>query len=156
MKLLLFLITFLSLKGFTQSIKRETISPTGNSSSNNGTTLLQTVGQPYQTHTQQSENISFRPGFQQSIFKTELISSTINVNLFPNPAVFSFFIECSETLFEVTLSVYDAAGKLVYSEYIKELNKQEVNCKTWANGTYVINLTDKKGNFISTKLIKYL
>ncbi|MDI1353633.1 MAG: hypothetical protein PSX36_01855, partial [bacterium] len=70
-----------------QSIKRESISSTGNSSSSSGVSLSQTVGQPYHTGTKQSDNTAYHPGFQQSIFRTELISSTVEAKIVPNPAL---------------------------------------------------------------------
>ena len=150
----LFCFLISSLNGFSQSIKRQTVASSVGSKSTDGVRVSQTVGQPYHTQTNQSGGISYRPGFQQPVFKTELIESTLNVSIVPNPAFYSFFIESSDTLKQAVLATYDEAGKLVYSEKIEFFKKHEVHCANWANGIYVITVTDKKNNLISTKLIK--
>lgn len=117
--------------------------------------VSETVGQPYNTTTNQSGKTSYRPGFQQSTFTTELISSTIKASIVPNPALLSFYILTSDTLFDGTLTVFDEAGRMIYTENIGVITKHEVFCALWANGAYVVNITDRKGNLVSTRLIKH-
>lgn len=150
--LFLFITTACS---FAQSIKRESISSAGASNSGTGVHVSQTVGQPYNTTTNQSGKTSYHPGFQQSVFSAELISSTIKASIVPNPALQSFFIIASDTLFDGTLTVFDEAGRVIYTEYIDSFNKHEVFCALWANGAYVVNFTDRKGNLVSARLIKH-
>lgn len=78
----------------------------------------------------------------------------MSVKLMPNPALYSFFIECSDTLLNAVLTAYDAIGRLTYNEEIPSFKKHEVQCADWANGAYFITVTDKKNNLITAKLVK--
>lgn len=155
MKLTVMSLVFLSVPGLCQTLSRETISATGAANSTSGVTIQQTIGQPYQTQTFRSDGISFRPGFQQPVFNTELISTTIEVLISPNPALLSFFIETSDTLYNAELVVYDERGRLIIKESMLVFKKHEVLCSTWANGVYYVTVSDQKKNLISTKLVKH-
>ena len=143
-----------TLNGLSQSIRRQTIAPSVGSRSGNGVNVSQTIGQPYQTRTIQSDGFSYRPGFQQPVFSTELINATIKVTVIPNPALLSFFIDCSDTLINAELSCYDEAGRLIFAEHIETFKKHEVQCTNWSNRAYLVTVTDKKNNLVTTKLIK--
>lgn len=144
-----------SLTGYGQSLKRQTIASSVGGKTEDGVVMGQTIGQPYQTKTKESGGIFYRPGFQQPVFRTELLKTTVAVTILPNPAIYSFFIECSDSLTNADLSAYDEAGRLVYTEHIEYFKRHEVNCNNWANGVYIITVTDKKNNLISAKLIKH-
>lgn len=148
------LLLIFPLSGFSQSIKRQTTAASVGSESAKGVNISQTIGQPYQTKTIQSDGFSYRPGFQQPVFSTEIINATIKVTVIPNPALLSFFIECSDTLLNAELSCYDEAGRMTYSEHMLTFKKHEVQCANWANGAYMITVTDKKSNLVTAKLIK--
>lgn len=154
MKLFLSFFVIITFNSFGQSIQRQTVSSLGAGNNISGYVITQTIGQSYQTQTSQSENISLRPGFQQSIFTAEIISASIGANIFPNPATYSFIIELTALMENATLSVFDVSGKLIYSENILRLKKHEIMCGAWANGSYVVKVTDQKGNLISAKVNK--
>jgi hypothetical protein len=136
-----------------QSLQRETISSTGTSVTSEGSVIRQTIGQPYNTGTNYNNSISFRPGFQQPVFKMELISSDLDLLVFPNPAVYFVTIKSPVPLVNVLLTVTDASGKLLLSEKIPELLSHQVNCEAWSNGVYFFNITDDKARSYSAKLI---
>jgi hypothetical protein len=147
------LLSFAS--GFGQTLSRQTISPSGIANSQNGISVNQTIGQPYQTNSSATDKITLRPGFQQPVFYAELISSAIQVRVVPNPALLSFYVESSDTLQAALLSVNDGSGRMIFEQKIDLLQRTEIHCETWANGVYFITITDKKKNLITTKLIKH-
>ena len=62
----------------------------------------------------------------------------------------------SPNYFELNLSVYDASGKLVYKQGIKDFNvNTEINVETnnWSNGIYFFCL-NKEGKLETVKIIK--
>ena len=137
-----------------QSLKRECIaSTTGSSVTSNGTTIQQTIGQPYGTTPNYSNNIKFTPGFQQPIYKIEVIKSTVNVSLFPNPTSELVTIQAASILENVVIQIIDMNGKLLFTEKINELKNYTINCSNWANGVYVITLSDSHNDLYSSKLI---
>jgi hypothetical protein len=136
-----------------QSLKRECVASTGSSTTTDGTSIQQTIGQPYGTAPNYSNNIKFTPGFQQPIYKIEVIKSTINVSLFPNPTSERVTIQAASPLENVTVQIIDMNGKLLLNEKINELKSYTINCSNWANGVYVITLSDSKNDLYSSKLV---
>lgn len=118
-----------------------------------GTLIQQTVGQPYSTTTRYEDNITYRPGFQQPIFKVNLIHSTINMDVYPNPATNWVTLNSSKTLLNVHIQVVDITGKLIVEEKLDEFKTYTINCQEWGNGMYVISLADDTNNSYSSKLV---
>lgn len=154
MKPILIFIFFSPSFYFSQTIQRQTISSSDGSSLINNVSVRQTIGQPFQTQTHTDGSISFKPGFQQPIFSTEILSTNIKVTLKPNPALYSFSLETSDTLLNADIVVSDATGKTIFTEHFDAFSKTEIQCSLWSNGIYLISLSDKKGNLVSSKLIK--
>jgi hypothetical protein len=154
MKPISLIIFFFPLIIAGQTIQRQTISSADGSNSLNNVSIRQTIGQPFQTQTHTDGSTSFKPGFQQPIFSTEILSTNIQVTLKPNPALFSFSLETSDTLLHAILLVNDASGKIIFTDHFEAFSKTEVQCALWANGLYFISLKDSKGNLVSSKLIK--
>lgn len=73
----------------------------------------------------------------------------------PNPVLFEFTIETSDTLFNAELIAYDERGRDIYHEKFPVFKKQVVYCPFWANGVYLVQLTDEKNNLVSAKIIKH-
>jgi hypothetical protein len=143
----------LGFQGFSQTLQRQCIGSGGSHMITNGMLIQQTVGQPYSTNTNYSDGVSYRPGFQQPIYKVDLIHSTINLNVFPNPATNWVTINSSKTLKDAHIRIVEIAGKLLLEETIAEFKSYTFNCENWLNGTYVISLVDSKGKSYSSKLI---
>ena len=79
------IVVFLHIS-YSQSLQRQSIGSAGGSIYSNGTLIQQTVGQPYSTNTSYDNGIIYRPGFQQPVFKLDLIKTSINMDVYPNPA----------------------------------------------------------------------
>lgn len=149
----LFALSFFSLFASAQTLKRQVIATSGAGVQYNGVLIQQTVGQPYNTTPNYENRTRYTPGFQQPVFKAELIKTSINVVAFPNPATFQFNIEVDKTLKDVRIQIMDISGKLIFSDIQNELKTYSVNCSEWANGAYLLNLTDADNNFYSSKIL---
>lgn len=138
---------------FAQTLKRQCIASTGNCILENGTTVQQTIGQPYGTTSFYTNKTRYNPGFQQPVFSVETIKSSINATVFPNPASNQITIETNLTLENVIIQIIELSGKLVLNEKINEFKSYTINCADWSNGVYLITLSDSKNNLYSSKLI---
>lgn len=139
--------------GDAQTLKRQTIASAGNCVTENGTTVQQTIGQPYNTTSYYSNKIRYNPGFLQPVFRVETIKATINATIYPNPASNQITIETTEVLEDVIIRVIDITGKLLLNEKLSELKSYTIDCSNWSNGVYVLSLYDAKSNLFSAKLI---
>ncbi len=149
----LFILFIFSLNCNAQSLKRQCVASAGSLISANGAAVQQTIGQPYGASTYYSDETRFNPGFQQPVFRIETIKSTINAAIFPNPASNKITIETNVQLENVTLQIIDLNGKLVLNEKINEFKSYTIYCGNWANGAYLIILSDSKNDLYSSKLI---
>lgn len=136
-----------------QTLQRQCVGSGGTYMFTEGTLIQQTVGQPYATNTNYTDDITYRPGFQQPLFKINLIRTTINLDVFPNPATNWVTMKSTKTLTNVTLHVVDITGKLLIDEHMDEFNTYTFNCEEWKNGIYVISLVDVQNNNYSSRLI---
>lgn len=149
----LFFLLFFLPKADAQSLKRECIASSGSSVVNNGTSIHQTLGQPYNTTSYYSNNIRFNPGFQQPALRIENVKSTINAKIFPNPTSNQITLETTTLLENATIQIIDMSGKLLFNEKLRELKSFPIDCSNWSNGIYMITLSDAKSNLYSSKLI---
>lgn len=155
MRLTLLLCASLTFVVKGQHLSRQSISSSGSNKSEKGITIQQTIGQPFDTRTKQSGKTVFRPGFNQPVFSAEMLSSSVKASISPNPALFEFTLEISDTLYNVELVAYDERGRDIYHENFAAFKKQVVHCPYWANGVYLIHLTDEKNNLVTAKIIKH-
>jgi hypothetical protein len=156
-KLLLLTCLCTTLTGslYAQSVKRQVISPTGGSSSSGGVFIQETTGQPYSTKSYSEGGTSIRQGFQQpSVFTAEIIDNVnIEVGIYPNPSSYFVTIESKDMVENATLQVLDISGKVTHQENIKEFTSATIDCRDWANGTFIILITSENGAKSTSKLI---
>lgn len=131
------------------------ISTQGNSYSNASNTIDYTIGEPV-TATVSNGSNDLTQGFHQTnvvITNIEDLDANILVNIFPNPT--SDFVNLSVEKFEdLTLQIYDTAGKLVEQTELSQ-SLTSVKVSHYADGTYLLTLTHKKDKKIkSYKIIK--
>jgi hypothetical protein len=139
-----------------QSLQRQCVASSGSFIHSNGILVQQTIGQPYFTGGYYSDEISFHPGFQQSVvFNIDKIKTNpnININLYPNPAVYSVSVESPEIINNATLQIVDISGKIMLNKNFTELKNYLINCETWSNGFYFITVSDSKNNKYTSRLI---
>lgn len=136
-----------------QTLKRQCVASTGSYVSENGTTLQQTIGQPYGTTSYYSNTTRFNPGFLQPVFRIENIKSSIEATIFPNPTSNQVTIESSIILENVIIQIVDINGKILLNQKINEFKTYTVDCSNWSSGVYLISLADSKSSLYSSKLI---
>lgn len=139
--------------GQAQTLKRQCIASTGSYVSENGTTIQQTIGQPYGTTSYYSNTTRFNPGFLQPVFRIENIKTSINATIFPNPTSNQITIETTIILENVVVQIVDINGKLLLNKKIDELKSYTIDCSDWSSGAYLISLSDSKNALYSSKLI---
>lgn len=141
-----------------QSVRRQCISSYGGGVSSENIGIYQTGGQSYSTSSSSANGFTILPGFQQPVsFKIENIISEnlsrLNLTVFPNPAVYSLSIKSSEVIENARIQVLDIQGKVMLSNTVSQLQNYKIDCETWVNGTYFINVSDGNQNKSSLKLI---
>lgn len=113
--LLIIVVFFSSRDSFAQEIKRSSINSAGNTTSNSGIHLSQTIGQPSVFQKTSNEETELRQGFQQAIvLKGKNDSKTIHLVIYPNPNNGSFQLNTDlprDYIFSFV--IYDQNGKLL-------------------------------------------
>lgn len=153
-KIFLLLCALLLINGIAQaqSVKRQVISSMG-SPTHNQSNVNFTVGQPYATNVYESEEFSFRPGFQQKMSKKEAVTEKSNLfsaNVFPNPAHKSFSIKHNSADRIVEVKIHNLNGSLIYEEEGEQLNT--IICDNWAEGIYMVIMVNESGNLSTSKI----
>jgi hypothetical protein len=140
--------TLAQLTCLAQSVQRQTTSSAGSSSVDQ-----KIIGQPYGTNTYDSDKLSYRPGFQQPVFKVEPISVGLNLSVFPNPATDMVTITSKVIITKAEVRVTDANGKLLFKQDFEELKECKINCQNWMDAAYFITVTNDKSKTYTAKLI---
>lgn len=158
-KLLLYALFFclicLPITLQAQSLQRQGISSYGSTVSTGGATLMQTVGQPYNTSAFYGNETSVLPGFQQPVvFEIKDVTPEplrrLNLNVYPNPASYYVTIESRESIENSFIRVTDMQGRIIMDRQVTHLQEHTINCETWTNGIYIITVSD--GNQIVSSL----
>lgn len=153
---LTFVALFFALDAQAQALIRSTTGSNGSSANIDGITIQQSIGQPYSTSGYYSNEVGYRPGFQQlTNFTLEVLELpvTVSLNMYPNPATYSVNMVSSEVLDNALISVKDISGKLILEESLTDFKTYKMNCESWLNGIYLITLSDRKNNRHTSKLI---
>jgi len=98
-----------------QEIKRSSINSAGNTSSNSGVYLSQTIGQSSVHQKATKDGVELRQGFQQPItLKGKNDSKTIQLLIYPNPNNGSFYLNTDlGRNSSFSFVIYDQNGKLM-------------------------------------------
>lgn len=141
-----------------QSIERQSISSYGSSTTLDGITIQQSIGQPYSTVSYTDGQITVNPGFQQSttlysILQDDLLGQNLQLTVYPNPVVNSLSIEIPADLNATSVVVTDLSGRILSNEQVTESGQHSINCAEWPTGLYLIKLVDNIQNVYSAKFI---
>ncbi len=160
---LILIAFFLSLVGQSfclqaQSVQRQGISSYGVTGISGSTILMQTVGQPYTTSSSYGDNTALLPGFQQPIvFKAEnmdaLPLNRVYLNVYPNPANFYVTIQSGEVIENAFIRITDMQGRTILDHHLTQLQDHTINCESWANGIYIMTVSDGSQIMSSQRLI---
>ncbi len=158
LKVFLLFLIFIPFSIQAQLVKRQCISSYGTSSTSSKSTLIQTVGQPFNTDGLSENSTTIFQGFQQPItIRVEQMESKpfrdLKLSIYPNPATSSVIIQSDEIIENSIIRVTDLAGKVIMTYNANQLQVYTISCETWARGIYIITVSDNHQSINSSKLI---
>lgn len=142
---------------FSQSINKQVISSSGNTTSNTTHQLTATIGEPIIGL--KSNTVSISQGFlaatkNNATLSVEELIINPSIKIYPNPVVDLVYVDIPNNTKNVTATLYNITGKQVISQKI-DTTRQTINLSHLANGMYLVQLHFKETNTIkSFKLIK--
>jgi hypothetical protein len=90
----------------------------------------------------------FSIGIRSQPFITFVNDLTIeNFNIFPNPASQSVHIHSDKVLRDVTITISDLTGKVVYQVKMNELSEMILDTHSIASGIYLLSIQNQNGRF---------
>lgn len=120
--------------------------------------ISQSVGQSSVIGTSSKGGYYLRQGYQQPPSKIKIVNefdnNSIQATVYPNPFEQSVSISFNDIIKnEISVTVFDVSGKLVYSKTFTEAQYIEVHLENISQGTYILKATSNNKLF-NTKLIK--
>ena len=158
MKKLLFILSFfVAFTGFSQSISKQVIAPSGASYENGNNKLSYTAGEVVVgAMTAEDSSIQlgngYYPSLDLSVLNTETLELVLHVKIFPNPVTeFLFITHPTELYYDVMIT--DVSGKQIINTSYKK--QEPLSVETLTTGTYFITVTTKDSKQTNTyKIIK--
>ena len=155
LKILLFQFMIISQVTAGQTIVRSSFSCLGNSVSNDGIVLRQTIGQSSNTCVFKMEGLILRQGFQQAVKSSfNQMEETVPVDfiLYPNPAEDRTLIKFKDEISHSIILMRDLNGNLLSEIKAESLTDSWLELKNYKPGIYLVTVIsgNKKG---SKKLI---
>jgi len=146
----------LSFQSYSQTIARQSVSSYGSTSSADGHSYSQTVGQSYNTVNLKDTKVT--QGFLQPVsYKIEKViqdpNIALEISVFPNPAHHNVFLKSKEVLKEAFILVSDIKGSIIYNQKIQSVKEHTIDCSLWASGIYIIKIQDDNNKQSVNKLI---
>ena len=89
----------------------------------------------------------------------EVLIDGSSIGVFPNPSsdIFNLSIKLTNTKKNIVITVYDLIGKVVYTEFLKNMSgqvNQSINLNSFGKGMYLLNV-QLDDVMLSKKLIKH-
>ena len=148
MKILIFLtLIFLVIPTINaQTLTRSVIGSFGNSTTMEGITLQQSVGQPALVNNENFEGTGLRQGFQQPIMFIEE-QNELNVLLYPNPnqGEFSFIVD-EDSEIKLQYQLFDQQGKLIFQGQTEANLLTPISIQQPSPGMYHLKVSDGTQN----------
>ena len=159
MKHMLLLLLCMAVIPFCQGQKilRQSIGTIGASYSQDGMTLQQSIGQPYQRPSATSEHSIALPGFIQPAWQVEdLFAPPLlqKIEVFPNPVSEFLQFRAAGLSGEVQLEVWTESGALLRRELISDLSSYRLSSLDWQQGLYLLRISTPGGASYQTKILK--
>lgn len=152
MRFLFFIFIFFTKNLFAQDISRATISASGsNNVTDNGYTVLQSVGQLSVIGFSEHKDVSVVQGYQQPFVQKVLnmIPSDETIKLYPIPVqneLHMLFSKSFDGNCEVEL--YDRLGRLILRERVQiDDSKASINLQQLAAASYLIKISNQYSVF---------
>lgn len=149
-------IMLLSFNGYSQTIARQSISSYGTTTSKDGHSYEQTIGQAYNTQNVENNNVS--QGFIQPLsYKIEKVIQNdfeaLDIKVFPNPSQYRITLQSANVLKEAFISISNIQGNTIYQQKNQNLREHVINCSSWAIGIYLLKVLDDNNKQSVSKLI---
>ena len=157
MRYLKVIFLFVGCLGFSQSISKQVIGPSGQTFKNGNNKLSYSVGEVAvgamtdEDGTYQLGN-GYYPSLNLSTLNTESPELQLQVKVFPNPTKELIYItHPTEQLFKVRIA--DVSGKQILQT--QHQKQQPINVQTLTKGTYFVTVTTRDSKQTNTyKIIK--
>ena len=147
-------LTFLASLFVAQNVIRQSIGTIGGSSSlTSSYTIQHSTGQPYST---QSADY-FTQGFIQPKLSSIPYSDTYTNNkltIYPNPASTSFTLNNKIINYNSVITVVNSFGGIILKRQYNVIDNLILDCSNWASGTYIVKLTNDRGQTYFSKFLK--
>ena len=156
--LLIFLSLLLWTLGYGQSVTPEVTASSGDHFTGTNAQLSWTIGETMiETFGNGSNQLT--QGFHQTnlmVTAVEDLSESFQVSVFPNPATDVLNIEWSEISDPLTLTLYDATGKLLLRQKaLDQTMTKTLDLTAYSAGSYLLHLSNPDGKTIKTfKILK--
>jgi hypothetical protein len=158
-----FVLTIQSQNSKSYSLTRSNLGTGGSSKvvkTNNGNyNISQSIGQSSVIGTSSNNGYYLRQGYQQPINKIQVAEESFKNNnlaasVFPNPFEHSVFVSFNENMKQdITVLVFDVAGKEIYSKTFSASQRIELNLGKISSGSYILKVLSNNKLF-NAKLIK--
>lgn len=136
------ILASLSLKLQSQSLERSVIGTAGSSFTNTNLSLDWTVGE-ISTSTLSAGNSLLTQGFHQPPQSTLSVKNTkllTGVTCFPNPVQNDLCIKYTQLITDSKIELFDATGKLVFSENHNATQEHHLNMSFYTSGIYTLKI----------------
>lgn len=131
----------------------------GNGNSNEIKTYYASDENPFSTTYYRLKQVDFDGNFRYygpiTITNNNLVEFSM-YNLYPNPAAEVFFIDMFvKNQSTINLFIYDPSGNVAYSSQTNGSGKQilEIDAVSWSSGIYVLTVTNRENDILSTQRI---
>lgn len=159
MKLSLLFFFSTVLMAYSQDLHHQMLSAQGTSKVlSNGIYVSQTIGQQSVTGNYTQNSVTYRQGFQQSVW-SKYINSSLNNPVttvtYPNPFISTINFQFSQPIKEtISISIFDIGGRLIYSEDKKANdNILTLELPNLASSNYLVQLSTTNFTYY-TQIIK--
>jgi len=121
--------------------------------------VSQSIGQTSVIGTYSNNEYYLRQGYQQPLNKIKVVKEVFNnddltATVHPNPFEQSVFVSFDDDIEEeISVSVFDVAGKEIYFKQFKPSQRIELNLNNLSLGTYILKVLSNDKLF-NAKLIK--
>ena len=140
----------------SQQVIRQTLSSIGNSSSLEGITISQTIGQPSSTSSEKMDKLLINQGFQQPLlFHSQAPQfTTLEISAYPNPINSFLNLEIlSGNVLDLKIRVHNSIGKVI-SEIKPSEMSMKLNFENRAPGIYFVTFHSESGESKTIKITK--
>ena len=157
MKHIFIILIFFSTFSFSQTISKQVLGATGQSTTNGNNTLSSTTGELVVGNMTSADGAlqlgnGYYPSLDLSTLHIEEVALHLALKIYPNPVVDALFIS-HPTLQDFNIAIIDLTGKQIFTGNYKV--NQPVELSALSIGTYFVNVSSTTANVTNTyKIIK--